>query len=178
MYIYFSKTLILVSSYSFQKVIVNCYFCSFFLRENEQCALNLDDVMCSAIVRAIKSFTDIADPMTTDSAEYELSTPDNGVEPVSIVSHLAEQEQSISDDSARSVTSPMLEYTTEMTKVTPSLEHRLETYAEDFHDDEEAGMAVIGNNGTVYITEAHAETVSVDTTHDVGEDVYQEEGMG
>ena len=137
--------------------------------------MNLDDVICSAIIKAIKSFTDIADPMTTDSADFEPSTPDNGVEPVSIVSHIAEQEQSISDDSVPSVTSPMLEYTTEMTKVTPSLDHRLETYAEGLSDDDEAAMAVIGNNGTVYITEARAETVSVDTTNDVGEDVYQEE---
>ncbi|XP_045212309.2 uncharacterized protein LOC123563530 [Mercenaria mercenaria] len=147
-------------------------------RENEQYALNLDDTLCNAIIKAIKSFTDIADPVTTDSADFEPSTPDNGVEPVSIVSHLAEQEQSISDDSAPSATSPMLEVTTEVTKVTPSLEHKMDTYAEAYSDDDEAGLAVIGNNGTVYITEARAETVSVDTTNDVGEDIYLEEGLG
>lgn len=137
-------------------------------RENESCALKLDDALCIAIIKAIKNFTDIADPMTTDSAELEPSTPDDGVEPVSVVSHLAEQEQSISDDSGHSVTSPMLEGT-DITKVTPSIEN-----TDLYVNDDPSEMVVIGADRRVYLTEAHAETVSVDTANDVDEDVYLE----
>ena len=59
-------------------------------------------MFCHALIKAIKSQTAIADPNATNSVDidFEPSTPDDGVEPVSVVSHLAEQEHSFSDDSA------------------------------------------------------------------------------
>lgn len=129
-----------------------------------------DDALCIAIIKAIKGFTSIADPNTTDSLELEPSTPENGVEPLSVISHIAEQEQ-ISDDSAHSTTSPMLEYT-DITKVTPSYEHKAHGYMDDNFDEDDENDIVIGGDGRVYKTEVRAETVSVDTANDVNEDVY------
>ncbi|KAL4240910.1 hypothetical protein ACF0H5_001692 [Mactra antiquata] len=145
-------------------------------RENEQGALSIEDTLYISIIKAIKGFTSIADPNTTDSLEFEPSTPENGVEPLSVVSHIAEQEQ-ISDDSAHSTTSPMLEYT-DITKVTASYEHRVGGYIDENYDDDDNDNAddiVIGGDGRVYKTEVRAETVSVDTANDVNEDIYLDE---
>ena len=82
----------------------------FTSRENEQHDLNFDDLFCRTLIKSIKlcHYKNIADPDIPDSNDPENSTPDNGVEPVSIISHLAEQEHSFSDDTTvtASPTSP------------------------------------------------------------------------
>lgn len=97
-------------------------------RENEQFTIHFDDLFCHNLIKAIKSQTAIADEHTTNSIDLELepSTPDDGVEPVSVVSHLAEQEHSFSDDSAEFTLSDTRE-----TKVAPSLERPVQTYVDE-----------------------------------------------
>lgn len=97
-------------------------------RENEQFAINFDDLFCHTLIKAIKSQTAIADEHMTNSIDLELepSTPDDGVEPVSVVSHLAEQEHSFSDDSVEFTLSDARE-----TKVVPALERKTEVYIDE-----------------------------------------------
>lgn len=118
-----------------------------FSRENEQFALNFDDLFCHSIIKAIKSQKAIADPHMTSSIDLELepSTPDNGVEPMRVVSHLAEQEHSFSDEST--------EFSPEIvlgSRTSPFLETRIVTNvvssADDNDDDDDDGVDDDGDN--------------------------------
>ena len=62
--------------------------------------MNFDGLFSRVLIKAIKScpYKNIADPGIHDTVDPENSSPDNGVEPVSIISHIAEQEHSFSDD--------------------------------------------------------------------------------
>ena len=114
-------------------------FILFFSREHEQHDLNFNDIFCRTLIKAIKAkgYKDIADPNAPDSTDpdnstpdNEVSTPDNGVEPVSIISHLAEQEHSFSDDTAVTVTpSPPL------LTPTPQYERRVQVYMDEGEGD-------------------------------------------
>ena len=113
-----------------------------FSREHERHDLNFNDIFCRTLIKAIKSkgYKNIADPNAPDSNDQdnstpdnEVSTPDNGVEPVSIVSHLAEQEHSFSDDTAMTVSpSPSWQ------SPTPQYERRVQMYMDDAEEDRES----------------------------------------
>ncbi|KAL3877445.1 hypothetical protein ACJMK2_035151 [Sinanodonta woodiana] len=101
---------------------------SIYNRENDQEPIDFSNVYCQQLIRAAKElpYVDIRD---MEEVDLESNTPDNGIEPVTVISHLAEQEQSFSDDTAAvSPSSP--------TQPTVFFEHRINVYVDDVDDSE------------------------------------------
>lgn len=70
-------------------------------RENDQDPIDLNDATCLKIVRATKEvpYIDLTELSSIDPSNTELSTPDNATtESMTVTSHLAVQERSLSDD--------------------------------------------------------------------------------
>lgn len=112
-------------------------------------------MFCRTLIKAIKTYRykNIADPALPDDNDPENSTPDNGIEPVSIISHLAEQEHSFSDDTTvtASPTSPWH-------SPTPMYERRVQMYMDDTEED---GESIYDNN------EPETSSIVIDiVTHD------------
>jgi len=119
-------------------------------------ALNFDELQCTILVKSIKSSKGFADPVTSNSIDIELepSTPDNTVELMSAPSHLAEQEQSISDDSSD---------------------------GQGHRGTGVGGGSAWGKMGSVQestrlMVRPSGDNSSLDTTHDVDENIYSESG--
>ena len=131
--------------------------------------MNFDDLFCHTLIKAVKAipYTHVAEPEVIDPHELENSTPDNGVEPVSLISHLAEQEQSISDDNSLGAVGQDSTATTGLPQITPYIERRIHKYA----DDDNVGHVNIN------IVNLKADSASVTTENEIGDDIYVEDEM-
>ena len=136
-----------------------------FFREHEQHDLNFNDIFCRTLIKAIKAkgYKNIADPNAPDSTDpdnstpdNEVSTPDTGVEPVSIISHLAEQEQSFSDDTAVTVTPSPPQLTP-----TPQYERRVQVYMDEGGEGEGDRRSVYDNDKLDLELEADSVVVDI-----------------
>lgn len=129
----------------------------------------MDDTFCYALIKAIQSFTDFADPNTSETLEVEMSTPENGIEPVSVISHLAEQERSFSDDLSTAAVSPTPPQSIPNAElVTPNFERKIQTFA----DEERVYDTSVD---TVDVVDDQTDNASVNTGHEIGDDIYTEE---
>ncbi|KAL5018538.1 hypothetical protein ScPMuIL_004260 [Solemya velum] len=72
---------------------------SVYNRENDSNPINLEDVFCQRIIRAIKEipYANSSDSYDVDVLDREPSTPEHAIDPPGTFSHLAEQELSFTD---------------------------------------------------------------------------------
>lgn len=126
-----------------------------FIREHDRDPIKFEDVYCQRIIRATKEvpYVDIGDPL--ELSEQEPSTPDNNYEPADVITHLAEQERSFSDES--------------VARSSPRLQERARRQVAAAEDVKQNGARSDQEEKVVY-SEQEMDNRCVATTDDTAED--------